>query len=292
MRLTVIILAAASEGPSARRGKWLHSVKSWMSHVAEQVAQVPLVLRVECVLIKGTGLMRLRAPPTDRIWFAYKEMPELKLVPKLAIGDHPINSGALGALIVHELQEQWRESLVLPNYQSISVRWMMGDDDDWLPKSAFPVAFAPTQAFDVDEHNLKINETEKKTQKHSPSRTPSHTTIHRPSSDMKQLARSLGSHTLQPDMIDEEEVANGGFPVLSPSESDIGVSDKSVEVAAQEVDSSFSDSDVHHLADHNHENSSDQQSKHSKVAFVGKMAMRLEERRHKVIDKLREQKHP
>jgi hypothetical protein len=66
--------------------------------------QVPLVLRIECVLIKGTGLMRLRAPPTDRIWFAYKEMPELKLVPKLAIGDHPINSGALGALIVHELQ--------------------------------------------------------------------------------------------------------------------------------------------------------------------------------------------
>jgi hypothetical protein len=44
--------------------------------------QVPIVSKVKCVSIKGKGLMWLRAPPTDRIWFAFKEMPDLDLVTK------------------------------------------------------------------------------------------------------------------------------------------------------------------------------------------------------------------
>jgi hypothetical protein len=68
--------------------------------------QVPIVSKVKCVSIKGKGLMWLRAPPTDRIWFAFKEMPDLVLVTEPAIGNCCINCGcALDAFVVHQLQD-------------------------------------------------------------------------------------------------------------------------------------------------------------------------------------------
>ena len=48
-------------------------------------------------------LIRLRAPPSDRIWFAFKEPPEIDLEPEPCIGDHKISSGPLGALIANQL---------------------------------------------------------------------------------------------------------------------------------------------------------------------------------------------
>ncbi|CAM6019927.1 unnamed protein product [Sphagnum balticum] len=132
---------ASEEGGSSssrKKGRCLQLVKSTISHVADQIAQfqlsliiclgfkVPIVSKVKCVSIKGKGLMWLRAPPTDCIWFAFKEMPDLVLVTEPAIGDCCINSGC----VLDAFVEQWRESAVLPNCQSISVCWMMGEDDD------------------------------------------------------------------------------------------------------------------------------------------------------------------
>lgn len=68
--------------------------------------QVSIVSKVKCVSIKGKGLMWLRAPPTDRIWFAFKEMPDLDSVTEPAIGNCCINSGCvLDAFVVHQLQD-------------------------------------------------------------------------------------------------------------------------------------------------------------------------------------------
>jgi hypothetical protein len=67
------------------------------------LVQVPLLLKIRLVSLKGTMLIRLRAPPSDRIWFAFKEPPEIDLEPEPCIGDHKISSGPLGALIANQL---------------------------------------------------------------------------------------------------------------------------------------------------------------------------------------------
>jgi hypothetical protein len=119
----------------------------------------------------------------------------------------------------------------------------------------------------------------------TPSRAPWQTAIHRPSSGDGNLllSRSHGSQALRADIIDTIEVDEGGFSVFSATKSDVGASDVSVEFAQHESNSSLSDIDLQYKATiHNPERSLHQdelhhQAKHSKVAFVGKMGMRLEE---------------
>ncbi|KAG0601458.1 hypothetical protein M758_11G112800 [Ceratodon purpureus] len=138
-------VARKKPGPgedSSRRAGWMNSMKTMMSRVADQVSQVPLLLKIRLVSVKGTCIVSLRAPPTDRIWFSFKEMPNIDLVPEPCIGDHRISSGPLGSFIANQIKVQIRESIVMPYCQDIFLHWMMAEQDDWLPESAFPVAFS------------------------------------------------------------------------------------------------------------------------------------------------------
>ncbi|CAK9267768.1 unnamed protein product [Sphagnum jensenii] len=138
-----------------KKGGLMQSVKSMISRVAEQVSQVPLILKIRCESIKGTGLLRMRAPPTDRMWFSFKEMPELDLVPEPCIGERRFNSGPLGTFIVQHLKVQLREILVMPNCEDLFTAWMMAEKDDWLPQSVVPVAFTSAQVSESEKQNLR-----------------------------------------------------------------------------------------------------------------------------------------
>lgn len=66
--------------------------------------QVPLALTIRVVQLKGTLQVRIKPPPSDRVWFSFTEMPALELLPEPCIGDHKINSGPLGAFIVNQIK--------------------------------------------------------------------------------------------------------------------------------------------------------------------------------------------
>lgn len=139
---------------SSKKGGWMNSVKSMMSRVAVQVSQVPLLLKIRLVSVKGTCIVSLRAPPSDRLWFSFKEMPDIHLEPEPCIGDHRINSGLLGSYIANQIKVQIREQVVMPYCQDLFLHWMMATQDDWLPQSAIPVAFA---AVEVSENERQIS---------------------------------------------------------------------------------------------------------------------------------------
>jgi hypothetical protein len=67
---------------------------------------VPLVLKIRLVSLKGTSVFKLKAPPTDRVWFAFKTMPEIHFEPVPCIGEHRISSGALANLIAKQIKVQ------------------------------------------------------------------------------------------------------------------------------------------------------------------------------------------
>ena len=67
---------------------------------------MPLVLKIRLVSLKGTAVFKLKAPPSDRVWFAFKTMPEVHFEPVPCIGDHRISSSALGNLIAQQMKVQ------------------------------------------------------------------------------------------------------------------------------------------------------------------------------------------
>lgn len=58
------------------------------------------------------------------------------------------------------MQVQVRESIVLPLWRDLSLKWMMAEEDDWIPQSAVPVAFSavpnPQKGRQSSKHNLDV----------------------------------------------------------------------------------------------------------------------------------------
>jgi hypothetical protein len=62
------------------------------------------MLKIRLVSVKGTCVLRMRAPPSDRIWFSFKEMPNIDLEPEPCIGERRISSGPLGSFIASQMK--------------------------------------------------------------------------------------------------------------------------------------------------------------------------------------------
>ncbi|KAG6549716.1 hypothetical protein Mapa_008696 [Marchantia paleacea] len=154
-----------SSEEASRKG-WMHSqitsVKSIMSRVAEQVSQVPLALTIKVVQVRGKLQVRIKPPPSDRVWFSFTQMPTLELVPEPCIGDHKISSGPLGQFIVNQIKILLRDTMVFPQFEDLSYSWMMSVKDNWLPRDAVPLPFVPEQA--SDQNNDKERREEKRSQ--------------------------------------------------------------------------------------------------------------------------------
>ncbi len=61
----------------------------------------------------------MKAPPTNHVWFSFKEMPEMDLVSEPSIGDHRISSGPLAAFVVQQLKV-WIYSLNRRRYCAVT----------------------------------------------------------------------------------------------------------------------------------------------------------------------------
>lgn len=134
----------------------MHSVKAVISRVADQVSQVPLLLKIRLMSVKGTCIISLKAPPSDRIWFSFKDMPDIDMVPEPCIGDHLISNDFLGNFITNQIKTQIREHIVMPYRQDVRLHWMMADQVDWLPHSAIPVAFSAAKHSENERQSSKF----------------------------------------------------------------------------------------------------------------------------------------
>jgi hypothetical protein len=70
--------------------------------------QVPLVISIKVVSLKGTLEVRIRPPPTTHIWFSFRHMPELELMAEPYVGDHAITSPPVIAWILAFLKVSHR----------------------------------------------------------------------------------------------------------------------------------------------------------------------------------------
>uniref|UniRef100_A0A7N0U3T8 SMP-LTD domain-containing protein n=1 Tax=Kalanchoe fedtschenkoi TaxID=63787 RepID=A0A7N0U3T8_KALFE len=114
--------------------KW----KSLINTVAKQVSQVPISLAIRIASLQGTLRLHIKPPPSDQLWFGFTSMPEIEFDLSSSVGDHKITSGHLAAFLINRFKAVVRESLVLPNCESICIPWMSADKDDWVPRDVAP----------------------------------------------------------------------------------------------------------------------------------------------------------
>ncbi|KAI7751315.1 hypothetical protein M8C21_002875 [Ambrosia artemisiifolia] len=133
-KLEVMKSFKGNEPASSAIPKW----KSVINSVAKQVSQVPLSLAIRVTTLRGTLRVHIKPPPSDQIWFGFTSMPDIDFSLESAVGDHKITSGHIALFIINKFKAAIRETMVLPNYESIAVPFMLTENDDWIPQMSAP----------------------------------------------------------------------------------------------------------------------------------------------------------
>ncbi|CAL5050307.1 unnamed protein product [Urochloa decumbens] len=134
-----------NEADALRKSKSTGWTSTYMSRwkrilhsIADQVSQVPLSLAIKISSIRGTMRVHIKPPPSDRIWYGFTSMPEIEWELESSVGDRKITNSHIASLISNRIKASLRQSLVLPNCESIPVSWMISDTDDWVPRKIAP----------------------------------------------------------------------------------------------------------------------------------------------------------
>ncbi|XP_028181700.1 uncharacterized protein LOC114368672 isoform X1 [Glycine soja] len=123
-----------STSSSTQGSRW----KSMLNSVAKQVSQVPLSLAIRIASLKGTLRLQIKPPPSDQLWFGFTFMPDIDFSLESFVGEHKITNSHIALFLVNRLKAAIRETLVLPNCESICIPWMLAEKDDWVPRNVAP----------------------------------------------------------------------------------------------------------------------------------------------------------
>ncbi|KAJ1383004.1 Synaptotagmin-like mitochondrial-lipid-binding domain [Sesbania bispinosa] len=112
--------------------------KSMISSVANKFSQVPLSLAIRVASLRGTLRLQIKPPPSDQLWYGFTFMPDIDFNLESYFGEHKITYSQIALFLVNRLKAAIRDTLVLPNSESISIPWMLAEKDDWVPRSVAP----------------------------------------------------------------------------------------------------------------------------------------------------------
>ncbi|XP_027935564.1 testis-expressed protein 2-like isoform X2 [Vigna unguiculata] len=112
--------------------------KSILNSVAKQVSQVPLSLEIRVTSLRGTLRLHIKPPPSDQLWYGFTSMPDIDFNMESSVGDRKITSAHIALFLVNRLKTGIRETLVLPNCESVCIPWMLAEKDDWVPRTVAP----------------------------------------------------------------------------------------------------------------------------------------------------------
>ncbi|CAN0854868.1 Testis-expressed protein 2 [Linum grandiflorum] len=133
-KLDVSKSISSSVPPSTNMSKW----KTIVNSIAKQVSQVPLSLSIRVSSLRGTLRLHIKPPPSDQLWFGFTSMPDIEFELESSVGEHKITSGHIALFLINRFKNSIRETLVLPNCESMCIPWMLAEKNDWVPRKAAP----------------------------------------------------------------------------------------------------------------------------------------------------------
>ncbi|KAG1361235.1 testis-expressed protein 2 [Cocos nucifera] len=131
------------------RSSYVSRWKAILHSIADQVSQVPLSLAIRVASLRGTLRLHIKPPPSDQLWFGFTSMPEIDWNLESSVGDRKITNSHIALLIGNRFKASVRETLVLPNCESLCIPWMLAEKDDWVPREVAPFIWISQEASDV-----------------------------------------------------------------------------------------------------------------------------------------------
>ncbi|XP_011046106.1 PREDICTED: uncharacterized protein LOC105140810 [Populus euphratica] len=120
--------------------------KSLLNSVAKQVSQVPLSLSIRLGSVRGTVRLHIKPPPSDQLWFGFTSTPDVEFELESSVGEHRITSGQVALYLINKFKAAIRETMVLPNCESVCIPWMLAEKNDWVPRNVAPFIWVNQEA--------------------------------------------------------------------------------------------------------------------------------------------------
>uniref|UniRef100_A0A6M2F283 SMP-LTD domain-containing protein n=1 Tax=Populus davidiana TaxID=266767 RepID=A0A6M2F283_9ROSI len=120
--------------------------KSLLNSVAKQVSQVPLSLSIRLGSLRGTVRLHIKPPPSDQLWFGFTSTPDVEFDLESSVGERKITSGQVALYLINKFKAAIRETMVLPNCESVCIPWMLAEKNDWVPRNAAPFIWINQEA--------------------------------------------------------------------------------------------------------------------------------------------------
>ncbi|KAL6911306.1 hypothetical protein ACP4OV_000111 [Aristida adscensionis] len=126
--------------------------KNILHSIADHVSQVPLSLAIRISSVRGILRIHLKPPPSDQLWYGFTSMPDLEWDLESSVGDRKITNSHIATLIGNRFKASLRDSLVIPNCESIPMPWMLAEKDDWVPRKDAPFIWLNHEPTEIRNH--------------------------------------------------------------------------------------------------------------------------------------------
>ncbi|XP_005993802.1 testis-expressed protein 2 isoform X2 [Latimeria chalumnae] len=87
----------------------------------EEVSNTPLLLSVEVQECKGTLAVNIPPPPTDRIWYGFRQPPHLELKARPKLGEREVTLAHVTDWIEKKLEQEFQKIFVMPNMDDVYI---------------------------------------------------------------------------------------------------------------------------------------------------------------------------
>uniref|UniRef100_A0AC34FID5 SMP-LTD domain-containing protein n=1 Tax=Panagrolaimus sp. ES5 TaxID=591445 RepID=A0AC34FID5_9BILA len=94
----------------------------------EKISSTPLAITVEVTGMEGTMAVNIPPPPSDRLWYAFREPPMITLKSVPSVGDRTLDFEKVSSWIETNIRELLYKLLVMPNMDDISIPVLEGNE--------------------------------------------------------------------------------------------------------------------------------------------------------------------
>ncbi|CAI5977203.1 unnamed protein product, partial [Closterium sp. NIES-65] len=131
-------LAKSTPTKGGRKRNIIRGVRGMVSNMANSLSQVPLTLSFNITSVKGTLRIRVPAPPSDRLWMSFVEMPEIEMQSMPSIGDLKLKRYPMATLLIEKLKALIKRSLVQRSCVDAKLPFMLSHPHDCCVDAKLP----------------------------------------------------------------------------------------------------------------------------------------------------------
>ncbi|KAI6194514.1 SMP-LTD domain-containing protein [Aphelenchoides besseyi] len=96
--------------------------------IMEDISTTRLMLNVEVIKMEGTMTVNLAGPPSDRLWYSFREPPQMSVRAVPQVGDRSVVFSTLSDWIEKKVVNLVEKNLVLPNADDIIIPVLSGNE--------------------------------------------------------------------------------------------------------------------------------------------------------------------